>query len=106
MATQRAHPEVVIHANDRAIREALGAYAGEAWAYQRHARQPESTVVLPFQVMTNMEPGSSGVRAGHEVCTLTIRPSITWGQDRAIARGSACRHAEKAVPRPSVGVGP
>lgn len=39
VATRRAHPEVVIRANDRAIQESLGAYAGEAWAYQRHARQ-------------------------------------------------------------------
>ena len=54
VATRRGHPEVVVGANDRVTREALGLLPGESLSVQRHARELLIPQVGNFSTLKRM----------------------------------------------------
>ena len=75
VATRRAHPEVVVAANDRVTREALGLLPGESLSVQRHARE----LLIP--------------QAGNFSTLKRMAIMIAGALDEGRQRGSAHQHA-------------
>ena len=75
VATRRAHPEVVVAANDRVTREALGLLPGESLSVQRHARE----LLIP--------------QAGNFSTLKRMAIMIAGALDEGRQRGSVHQHA-------------
>ena len=75
VATRRAHPEVVVAANDRVTREAVGLLPGESLSVQRHARE----LLIP--------------QAGNFSSLKRMAIMIAGALDEGRQRGSVHQHA-------------
>ena len=75
VATRRAHSEVVVAANDRVTREALGLLPGESLSVQRHARE----LLIP--------------QAGNFSTLKRMAIMIAGALDEGRQRGSVHQHA-------------
>ena len=86
VATRRAHPEVVVAANDSVTREVLGLLPGESLSVQRHARE----LLIP--------------QAGNFSTLKRMAIMIAGALDEGRQRGSVHRHGR--ISRPLRNAGP
>lgn len=75
IATRRSHPEVIIAANDQAVKEALGTLPGETWSVGRHAER----FVLPH--------------AGNFLTLKRLGAILAYALDEGRTRGLLHQHA-------------
>ena len=102
VATRRAHPKVVVAANDRVTREALGLLPGESLSVQRHARELLIPQAGNFSTLKRMAIMIAGALDEGRQRGAVDQHALLWHMYRVIESAAL---SEAARPRVWVGCG-